>query len=260
VTVVFLGCLSQGGMSLTLFIERLIHRDIFGYEISSSFFYGLEPLFLIFISPLFLKLKFNDLPMHKFFKMTVGFLFLALAFKVLEFASTEVYETGKAVSLFYIVVTYLLFAISELIVIPSCMAAFDVSLDAKKKGFLFSLFSLAQGISEYLTGYLSQNGKIDFELYSVDDVRKAAEIYTHLFSFTWEIILVFCIFISLFYIIIVYYYCIIINEFSYDMILFIIQVYGFINVRKRHGKVVRMEQMNIVCSVILELLAIEFQL
>jgi POT family proton-dependent oligopeptide transporter len=193
-TVIFLGCLSQGGMSLTLFIERIIDRNILGYEVSPAFFYGLEPSFMLIIGPLLALLyKFTtrrNKEISSGTKVSMGLFTLAAGFGILLIGSQQATEHAGLVSSFYVAGAYALFATAELLVIPICISLFDKNGPQNAKGFIFSVFALSQAFSAYVAGTLSNRGKIEFEIKSMEQFVKASQIYSNLFVLTITILVI----------------------------------------------------------------------
>lgn len=191
--VAFNTCLNQGGMTLTLFIDRMVNRNILGHTFSPGFFYGLEPTFMIvagcFLAPLYKHLYQKNKEPTLSVKAGFGFLILSLGFLVFLLGSQHAAQTASVVSPLYIVGAYAIFPIAELMVNPICISIFDKNSPQKTKGVIFSLFALSQAMASYLSGPLSNVGKIDFEVTSAVDFTKAAHIYSSLFSTTIIILL-----------------------------------------------------------------------
>lgn len=191
--VVFNACLNQGGMTLTLFIDRMVDRNILGHTFSPGFFYGLEPTFMIvagcFLAPLYKYLYQKNKEPPLSVKAALGFSILGLGFLVFLLGSIRAGHTANMVSPLYIVGAYAIFPIAELMVNPICISIFDKNSPQKTKGFIFSLFALSQALASYLSGPLSNVGKIDFDVLTPSDFTKAAHIYSSLFSTTIGILL-----------------------------------------------------------------------
>jgi len=82
--IIFTAILNQGGTTLNLFIDRIINRHLFGLTIPTTFFYVLDPIFMLSIGS-FLVMLWNSLAKrHKepfvSTKFALGFLIFSLGF------------------------------------------------------------------------------------------------------------------------------------------------------------------------------------
>ncbi len=122
-TIFFWGAFEQAGSSLTLFADREVDRVIsfLNWEIPTTFFISLNPIFILLLAPLFsiLWMKLSKIGKEPTtpIKFVIGLMLLASGFVVVAFGAKESLETGSA-NYMYLVVAYLLHTLGELCISP----------------------------------------------------------------------------------------------------------------------------------------------
>lgn len=186
IVIVFSMFLGQGGTTINLFIDRIINRYFLGHLIPTAEFYALDPIFMLSIGPLFVvalmfysKKKGDALVCQK---LSGSLFLLGIGFAIFLLASTMAVEYGHASAL-YVVVAYLMFPLSELLLFPTIMSQISKLSPKDLSGFMMGIFMLAQSIAGYFMGIISNYGKIEFQLSSLEKLKNAASIYQHFFFY-----------------------------------------------------------------------------
>ncbi len=130
-------------------------------EIPASWFLILNSLFIITLAPLFSKWwesKYNPSATVKF---ALGMIFLGIGFGMLAWGSAAIPQGAKtaSVSLFWLVIAYLLHTMGELCLSPVGLSYVSKLVPAKKIGLMFGLWYLAIAIGNKLAGFVG--GYID---------------------------------------------------------------------------------------------------
>lgn len=183
VVACFSAFLGQGGTTLNLFIERLVNRQLGALHFPASFFFTLDPLFMITIGPfLFVALGRAVGNMHwasALKKYALGLALLGLGFLVFTVAAMRA-STGL-VSMGYVVLAYAIFPLAELSVMPIAFSQVTSQapdgLSSTMAGFLY----LGMALASFATGRIS-----DMASTSVQHAHWAnyADRYRSVFSFS----------------------------------------------------------------------------
>lgn len=142
---------------LTLYADKNIGRTILGWQIPSTWFFGMYGGMIIILSPLMAmlyqtldkKTKFNFTVSYK---LGIGYILLAIACFFLLPLVTQIGANPHYVgSCWYLVLFYLFFAISELITVPVLLSA---ATTFAAPGYSATLVSLNMAISWAIGAYL----------------------------------------------------------------------------------------------------------
>lgn len=193
--LVFSALLGQGGTTLTLFIERLVNRNFFGATIPTSFFYTLDPVFMIVLGPFVMsiinRIRKPNYHSAALMKAMIGLLILGLGFAVFVLASKVVAHTGKEASPLFIVLAYAVFPIAELSIMPIAMSFVTKLAPEGKSAMMVGVYSFGLAAAGYFTGVISQFGQVaDFTVGSAKSMFEASSIYGNVFIYSILILLI----------------------------------------------------------------------
>jgi proton-dependent oligopeptide transporter, POT family len=183
--VIFSGLLGQGGTTLNLFIERIIDRHVFGWLMPPSFFYTLDPVFMIlagpFIALLWAALAKRAKEPSAIIKFALAMMLLGLGFYVFVVAAHQAMIHGHA-SAWFVVLGYCIFPMAELCIMPIGLS-FVTRLSPKNyDALMVGIWMLGYSASGYLTGVVSDLGRVTFALKSIVQFKHAGHIYAHVFA------------------------------------------------------------------------------
>ncbi|MGG2067148.1 peptide MFS transporter [Bacillus sp. S14(2024)] len=162
--VFFWAGFEQAGSSLTLYTNSFVDRTVFGWEIPTSWFQSVNPLFIILLAPivsaLWTKLastKRGDLKIPT--KMGLGMILLGIGYMVLLVAtlktgSNEQNITEKA-NLLFIVFTYLFHTLGELFLSPVGLSMVSALAPVKLASLLMGVWFASTGVANILGGQLA---------------------------------------------------------------------------------------------------------
>lgn len=178
--VFFFSCSFQVASSITLFIQREVHRQIAGLTIPTSSFSALDPLFVVLMAPIFVWLwqhlaKRNIIPKVTT-KIAIGILLAGLSFVLLFFIAQHTQQ--QTLTLIGIVIANLLLGAGEICVSPAVLSAINdyapVNLQSTMVGSWFMFIAIA-GI---VAGQLAQ-------LSDVNAVRHISIVHDYSHAFIW---------------------------------------------------------------------------
>ncbi|MCF6301050.1 MAG: peptide MFS transporter [Proteobacteria bacterium] len=189
-TIVFWALFQQASTSMTLFADRVVDRNIFGFEILASQFQSLNALFIIIFAPFFawmwMKLdKFNMNPNIPL-KFTFGLFFVALGFGVMILGSSFASVTGQ-VAMFWLVLMYFLHTSGELCLSPVGLSAVTKLSPKNIVGFSMGTWFLATGLSEILAARIANIAAVDAVAAKTMSVADFLVKYTELFWFLFKL-------------------------------------------------------------------------
>ena len=160
----------QVGGALNLFTKRIVNREFMGWEIPTTWFQALNPLFVIALGPLFaqvwVKLGAAKKEPYTPFKFFLGLLQPSLGFAALAYGASCCTETGL-VSIWWLVLAYFLFTTGELCISPVGLAMVTKLAPQKLTGTLMGIWMIGLAYGNYLAGVMSKLASIETQ---VEDV------------------------------------------------------------------------------------------
>ncbi|MER2998335.1 peptide MFS transporter [Pontibacter populi] len=152
----------QAGSSLTVYTDKYIDREVFGYLIPTSWFQSVNPLFIVMFAPLtaqlwlFLAKRGKDLSIPT--KMGLGMILLGVGFffmvgAVMERGGVED-ETIKA-SIAWLIATYFFHTIGELCLSPIGLSMVTRLAPVTLVSMLMGVWFLAPFIAQIAGGYIA---------------------------------------------------------------------------------------------------------
>lgn len=181
-SIIFWGMFLQLFSSTTLFIDRLVDKHIFGINFPTTVFYALESVFVILLGPIFAwswqslnESNKNPSPVLKFVLaiIIIGLGFLALA------ASTYFYSGSHMISPLWIVLSYLLITIGELLLSPIGLSAVTMLSPPNLVGMMMGVWFVATGFGGLFAGFIAKLSSVPTSISNPIDMLP---IYRHAFS------------------------------------------------------------------------------
>lgn len=158
-TIFFFAFYEQAGSSLTLFAERAVDRNLFGWTVPTAVYQSLVPFFIIILAPFFaifwVKLANKNLEPSTPFKFFFGLLFLSLGFAVLALGGLDAQKTGLA-NMSYLVIGYLLHTLGELCLSPIGLSAVTQLAPQRMVGMMMGVWFLAISFSNHLAAQIAK--------------------------------------------------------------------------------------------------------
>jgi POT family proton-dependent oligopeptide transporter len=158
-SVIFWMIFLQLFFSASLFIERLVNKQVFSFNIPTTAFYALESVFVILLGPLFAwswqTLGVNHRNPSPFIKFILAIVFVGLGFFALT-ASTYFYGEDYQVNPLWIVLSYLLITIGEMLLSPIGLSAITLLAPRKILGMMMGTWFVALGFGGQFAGLLAK--------------------------------------------------------------------------------------------------------
>lgn len=164
-SIFFWSAFEQAGASLTIFADKFTDRFIFGWQMPTSWFQSLNPLFIIMFAPLFsklwIKLAKRGLEPSTPAKFVWAFMALAFGFLILVGASYVLQTTGLKVGIFWLVFAYMFHTMGELCLSPVGLSLVTKLAPLRFASLLMGTWFLANAAANKTAGlYSSYFGQI----------------------------------------------------------------------------------------------------
>ncbi|HPQ66357.1 MAG TPA: peptide MFS transporter, partial [bacterium] len=157
-SIVFWALYQQGAMSLTIFTEFNVGREVGGWTIPTVMFQSVNPFFVIllvpFISRLWLRLERRGWNPSIPAKFALGTIFMGLGFVILPLAVAGAGAAGKT-SLWWVVASYFLQTLGELFISPVGLSMITGLSPKKLVGMMMGVWFFATALANALAGFVS---------------------------------------------------------------------------------------------------------
>ncbi len=193
--IFFFACQVQIGSSLTLFIDRLVNKHTFGWQIPTAAFSSLQPFFVILTAPLLAPL-WSYLEEHHYSFSTVSRIFLGLLLGSISFACfafsaySSRWHTTINLPLIMLVIGNFILGAGELCIGPVMMSAVTYLIPKELQGRIMGMWFLSIAFSSYLGSFLAQVADLEKKKPNINSI-----IYFHSFSNTSLIVFIAALFL-----------------------------------------------------------------
>lgn len=145
--------------SANLYIDRLVDKNLFGLQLTTTVFYASESVFIILLGPLFAwswqTLAHNNKNPSPVTKFVLGILFAGLGFLVLG-ASTHFPNANELINPLWIFFAYLLITIGELLLSPIGLSAVTLLAPPNLIGMMMGIWFVATGFGGIFAGWIAK--------------------------------------------------------------------------------------------------------
>lgn len=182
----FWACFEQAGSSLTLFADRNVNRQIFGWTMPASLSQSFNPFFIIVLAPLFSKMwiglskvgKQPSIPI----KFLLGLVQVGLGFWALVIGAGFAKDSGLT-ALLWLVLAYFLHTTGELCISPVGLSAVTKLSPAKLVGTVMGTLFLSISFAQHLAGIIAKltATQADTGVAEIVSPIYSLPIYSHVF-------------------------------------------------------------------------------
>ncbi len=162
IVIVFWGAFEQAGGLMSIYTETKTDRMLFGYEIPTPMFQGLNAgfilLFAVAVANFWAKRKLKGKEASSLFKMAVGTIIMGLGFVFMVFAVNDYEAHGKS-AMIWLVLAYLFHTIGELSSSPVSLSFITKLAPAKYASLMMGVYFAATGLGGKVAGILGENSK-----------------------------------------------------------------------------------------------------
>lgn len=155
--IVFWGVYEQQGNTIQLFADKNTDWHVFGWEMPSTWFQSLNPLFVFALAPFLNMFWAKQAKKGKeptsIAKMALGCLMLGVSFLVLMLATRGIGETQRITFLWLVLCTFI-YTLGELYLSPIGLSLVTKVAPARLVSMLMGMWFLSSFFGNYLCGYL----------------------------------------------------------------------------------------------------------
>ncbi len=155
----------QAGSSMTIYTDKYINRSLFGWEIPTTYFQSVNPLFIVALGPIFAWFwtsKYGK-RLSTPIKMSLGMILLGFGFVIMYFATFGVEATGsgatevitKKAALSFLVLTYFFHTIGELCLSPVGLSVVTKLAPVKLASLLMGVWMLSSFAANIIGGFIA---------------------------------------------------------------------------------------------------------
>jgi len=153
----------QAGSSISLYTDKFIDRNFFGYQIPTSFFQSINPIFIVVLAPIFAVFwnsKFGK-KLSTPLKMGLGMVILGVGFFFMlgavaqRKAQGDIADVANKAGLMWLVMTYLVHTIGELCLSPVGLSVVTKLSPPRLASILMAVWMLASSVANFIGGFLA---------------------------------------------------------------------------------------------------------
>jgi proton-dependent oligopeptide transporter, POT family len=184
-TVVFWALFEQSAASMTLYADRVMDRNMLGFEATAAQFGALNAFFIVLMAPVFAfawtALAKRGLEPSTPAKFAMGIALAGAGFGALVLGAKTPNEAGLVIG-WWMVLAYFLHTCGELCLSPVGLSAVTKLAVPSVVGVMMGSWFLATAYSEFVAAQLAKLAAIETVDGAVSDVSVALASYTNLFS------------------------------------------------------------------------------
>lgn len=156
--IFFWSAFEQAGASLTIFADRNTDRNIFGWEMPTSYFQSVNALAILALAPIFsglwLSLGRRNAEPSSPKKMALGLLLIAVGYAVIAFGVNGISDTAR-ISMFWLIGLYVIHTMGELCLSPIGLSMVSKLAPLRFSSLLMGTWFLANAAANKFAGTLS---------------------------------------------------------------------------------------------------------
>ena len=153
--IVFWAVYEQQGNTIQLFADQSTDWHVFGWEMPSTWFQSVNPMFIFICSPLLIMLwnKQGKKQPTSVAKMSIGCILLGLSFLFLMFVVRGLGDTQR-ISFLWLVAGTLIYTIGEIYLSPIGLSLVTKVSPARLVSMMMGMWFLSSFFGNYLSGYI----------------------------------------------------------------------------------------------------------
>ena len=183
-SILFWSFYEQMGSSLNLFSDRLVNRNVLGFEVQASQLQSLPAIFVVILAPIFTilwtalgnKNANPNIPV----KFAIGLVLIGLAF-FMPVIGAAVAGSGNKIALFWFAAVFFLMVCGELCMAPIAMNMITRLCPKRVVGMMMGTFFLSLSVGSFVAGQLARLTSIEAGS-DIVDIDEALATYTTSFE------------------------------------------------------------------------------
>ncbi|HSG60401.1 MAG TPA: peptide MFS transporter [Pseudomonadales bacterium] len=184
-TVVFWALFEQSAASMTLYADRVLDRNLLGFELTAAQFGAMNAFFIFTTAPFFawlwMFLAKRGWEPSTPVKFGLGIIQAGIGFSALVYGAQHPDELGKVAAI-WLVLAYFFHTTGELCLSPVGLSAVTKLAVPSVVGVMMGAWFLATAYSEMVAAQIAKLASIETVSGAVTDVSQALAAYTELFE------------------------------------------------------------------------------
>jgi POT family proton-dependent oligopeptide transporter len=182
-TTVFWSFFELAGSALNLFTERNVNKTFLGFNLNTTFFQSVNPLFIMLFAPIFswmwIKLAKADKEPAAPYKFAVGLLLLGAGFLVLNLGKGAAVE--GLVPAIFLILLYMLHTLGELALSPVGLSLVTKLAPAQIVGFMMGCWFLSSSIAHQAGKHIAKFTAVEAgeNVTAVETLAKALPVFNN---------------------------------------------------------------------------------
>jgi POT family proton-dependent oligopeptide transporter len=181
----FFAFFEQAGGLINLFTDRNVDRVLWGYEIKTTWFQSLNPVFIIILGPpiswLWVYLARRNREPYTLMKFAIGIGLLGLGFFVMAYGALCECEAGKT-SMLWLSLGYILQTAGELSIAPTGLSMVTKLAPVKMANFFMGVWFLSISFAEYIGVIIAKFASISPGETGAIDLAVCIRVYGEIFE------------------------------------------------------------------------------
>ena len=169
IVIVFWGAFEQAGGLMTIYTETKTDRMLFGWEVPTAMFQGLNAgfiiIFAVIVANFWARRKLKGKEASSLFKMAVGTMVMGAGFIFMILAAAEFNSSGSS-SMIWLVLAYLFHTLGELSSSPVALSFITKLAPVKYASLMMGIYFAATGLGGKVSGIVGEAAQ-DFGEYSI---------------------------------------------------------------------------------------------
>lgn len=158
--IVFWGAFEQVGGLMNLYTKTKTDRMMFGWEVPTEFFQGINAafiiLFAVIVANIWARRKLKNKEASSLFKMASGIIIMGIGFLFMSGASQQFEATGSS-GMYWLVLAYFFHTIGELCLSPVSLSFVTKLAPVKYAALMMGVYWAATGLGNKIAGIIGES-------------------------------------------------------------------------------------------------------
>lgn len=182
-TTVFWSFFELAGSALNLFTDRNVNKNFLGFDLTTTFFQSVNPLFIMLFAPVFswmwIRLARANREPSAPYKFAVGLLLLGAGFLVLNIGKASAVE--GLVPAIFLILLYMMHTLGELALSPVGLSLVTKLAPAQIVGFMMGCWFLSSSIAHQAGKHISKLTAVEAgeNMTAVDTLAKSMPVFNN---------------------------------------------------------------------------------
>jgi proton-dependent oligopeptide transporter, POT family len=175
----------QMASSINLYTSRNVDRMLGGFELPTTWFQALNPIFIVMLAPIFstvwVYLGRKNLDPYPPMKFTLGLLMLSLGFAILAFGSSIVDQNGLS-PMYWVITAYFVQTAGEVCIAPVGLSMVSKLAPERFSSVFMGIWFIGLSCAQYLAGVIARFTSVNSNAGGKIDKLASSLVYGEVFT------------------------------------------------------------------------------